>query len=190
VKLVLIRHGETEWSRAKRHTGRTDLPLTDAGREQARRAAAAVAGRPFALVLTSPLQRARVTAELAGLGDRAEVDPDLREWDYGDMEGRTTAEIREERPGWEVWSGDLPNGETLAEVGGRADRVIERVCGVDGDVAVFAHGHILRILGARWIGLSPEGGGRLALETAAVCELGYERERHVLVTWNDTSHLR
>jgi broad specificity phosphatase PhoE len=190
VKVVLIRHGETEWSRTKRHTGRTDIPLTEAGREQAAKAAAAVAGREFALVLTSPLQRARDTAHLAGLGEQAVEDPDLVEWDYGEYEGRSTADIRKERPGWEIWFDGCPGGEPLAQVGERADRVIERICGTDGDVAVVAHGHFLRILGARWITLGPEGGGRLALDTAALCELGYERERHVVETWNDTAHLR
>jgi broad specificity phosphatase PhoE len=190
VKVVLIRHGETEWSRTKRHTGRTDIPLTEEGREQAAKAGPVIEGRDFALVLTSPLKRAKETAALAGLGDRAEEDPDLMEWDYGDYEGRSTADIRKERPGWDVWTGGCPNGEPLAEVGARADRVIKRVCGIEGDVALVAHGHILRILGARWIKLGPEGGARLKLETAAICELGYERENHTIDVWNDTWHLR
>jgi probable phosphoglycerate mutase len=140
-------------------------------------------------VLTSPLSRARDTAELAGLGERAEVDDDLKELDYGEYEGRTTADVREQRPGWEVWDDDSPGGERLAHAGGRADRVIERVLAAGGDVAVFGHGHMLRILGARWIELDPVEGGRLALSTGAVCELGFERERRVIHVWNDTRHL-
>ncbi len=188
--VLLVRHGETEWSRDAKHTGRTDVPLTDEGREQARLAGRRLAGRSLALVLTSPLQRATETARLAGLGDRAELEPDLAEWDYGDYEGRTTVEIREERPGWDVWTDGCPNGETVDEVGARADRVIERVLGVDGDVALVAHGHLLRVFGARWMGVAAVRGGALALATSAVCELGWERERRVLEDWNDTSHLR
>jgi len=180
--IVLIRHGETEWSRDKRHTSRTDVPLTENGRVAARAAGEWLRGRDFVLVLTSPRARARDTAELAGL--RAEVDDDLVEWDYGDYEGRTTADVRLERPGWELWRDGCPNGEPIERVGERADRVIARALEVDGDVAVFAHGHLLRVLGARWIGLPPEGGGALALDTAARCELGFERERRVIATWN------
>ena len=178
--LVLIRHGETEWSRAKRHTSRTDLPLTDAGREQVR---ARPLDRKFALVLVSPRLRARETAEILGLTEVEYVE-DLVEWGYGDYEGRTTQEVREERPGWELWRDGCPNGEPIEEVGERADRVIERALAVDGDVALVAHGHLLRILGARWIGLPPEMGGALTLHTAARCELGFERERRVIVSWN------
>ena len=176
--IVLIRHGETEWSRDKKHTSRTDVPLTDTGRAAARR----LKGRTFALTLTSPRARARETAELAGL--QAEIDDDLVEWDYGEYEGRTTAEIREERPGWELWRDGCPGGEPIEKVAERADRVIERVLAVDGDVAIVAHGHLLRILGARWLELPPQWGGALALDTAARCELGFERERRVIVTWN------
>jgi broad specificity phosphatase PhoE len=169
-----------------RHTGNTDLPLTEEGETQARSAAARLAGRAFALVLTSPLQRARRTAELAGFGDRAEPDDDLRERDYGDYEGLTTKEIRVDRPGWDVWRDDLPGGETLEQLGARADRAIERALAADGDTLVFAHSHLLRTLGARWIGIGPEGGGKLVLGTAAVCVLGFERERRVLKRWNWT----
>ena len=176
--VVLIRHGETEWSRDKRHTSRTDLPLTDAGREQARRLALG----PFALVLVSPRRRARETADLAGLD--YELDEHLVEWDYGEYEGRTTADIREERPGWEIWRDGCPGGEPIGDVAARVDRVIERIVRSDGDVAIVAHGHLLRILGARWIGAPPELGGALKLDTAAVCTLGYERERRVIVSWN------
>ena len=183
-ELVIVRHGETEWSRTMRHTGNTDVALTEAGEEQARGVVGKLAGREFALVLTSPLQRARRTAELAGFGDRAEPDDDLRERDYGEYEGLTTREIRVERPGWDVWRDDLPGGETLEAVGARADRVIERALAADGDTLVFAHSHLLRTLGARWIGLDPDGGGKLTLGTAAVSVLGFERERRVILSWN------
>ena len=137
-------------------------------------------------MLSSPLQRARRTAELAGYGERAELDDDLRERDYGDYEGLTTKEIRKTIPGWDVWRDEMVNGETLAEVGARADRVIERALAADGDTLLFAHSHLLRTLGARWIGLGPEGGGKLTLGTAAICVLGFERERRVLKRWNWT----
>jgi broad specificity phosphatase PhoE len=187
--LVLVRHGETEWSATGRHTSVTDVPLTDRGREAAARLRSRLAGFEFALVLASPRARVRETAALAGLGERAEVDEDLAEFAYGEYEGRTTADIREERPGWSVWDDSAPGGETAAQVGARADRVIERVTVVDGDVAAFAHGHLLRVLGARWIGLDPVYGGHLGLDTGSVCELGYERERRAIWVWNDTSHL-
>jgi broad specificity phosphatase PhoE len=185
-ELVIVRHGETEWSRTMRHTGNTDLALTQEGEAQARSVAERLAGREFALVLSSPLQRALRTAELAGYGDRAEPDDDLRERDYGEYEGLTTKEIRRERPGWDVWRDDLPGGETLAAVGARADRVIERALAAEGDTLVFAHSHLLRTLGARWIGIGPEGGGKLVLGTAALCVLGFERERRVIKRWNWT----
>jgi probable phosphoglycerate mutase len=186
--VLLIRHGETEWSRDGRHTGSTDLPLTEEGRQHAEGLRTRLAGREFALVLTSPMQRARATAAIVGLGDQAEVLEDLREYDYGSYEGRRTADIREERPGWDFWLDGTPDGETHSEVGVRADRVIRRVLQAGGDVAVFAHGHLLRTLGARWMRLAPEAGGALALGTAALCDLGFERERRVVWTWNDTSH--
>ena len=140
-------------------------------------------------MLTSPLSRAAETCRLAGLGDLAETREELLEWDYGEYEGRTTAEIREERPGWYLWSDGCPNGETAAEVGARVDRLIAELRGVDGDVALFAHGHLLRTLGARWAELPPEEGGRLFLSTASLCELGWEREVPVIRLWNDTSHV-
>ena len=183
-ELVLVRHGETEWSRSMRHTGNTDIPLTAEGEAAARRMAERLAGREFALVLTSPMQRARETARLAGFGDRAEVDEDLRERDYGDYEGVTTKEVRKTIPGWDVWHDEVPNGETLAQVGARADRVIERALAADGDTLIFAHSHLLRTLGARWIGLAPDGGGKLVLSTATLSTLGFERERRVLRGWN------
>ncbi len=185
-EVVLVRHGETEWSRSGKHTGTTDVPLTDEGRDAARRLGGHLGGREFALVLTSPLERARDTAALAGFPD-AERDADLRELEYGDYEGISTPEIRETRPGWDVWRDGSPNGESLAAAAARADRVIARAEAAGGDVALFAHGHFLRILAARWIELGPEGGGRLALATAALSVLGFERERRVLWQWNDQS---
>ncbi len=191
MRIVLIRHGQTEWSRTGRHTGRTDIPLEPAGEAAARALAARLAGERFDLVLTSPLVRARRTAELAGLGDVAELDDDLQEWDYGETEGRTTAQMREQRPGWTVWRDGPPGGETVQQVGARADRVIARLLDAGPrTAAIVAHGHLLRILAARWAELDPSAGGRLSLSTAAVCELGHERERRVIKLWNDTSHLR
>ena len=187
--LVLVRHGETEWSRELKHTGLTDVPLTAAGREQALLAGARLATVEFERVLVSPLQRARDTAELAGLHDRAEVCDDLVEVDYGDYEGRRTVDIREERPGWDLWNDGAPGGEPLDAAGARADRVIARVEALDGEVALVAHGHILRILAARWLGLEARWGGAFPLQTGALCRLGHERERRAIVRWNATSHL-
>jgi probable phosphoglycerate mutase len=187
--IVLVRHGPTEWSVSGRHTGTTDLPLTGDGRAAAERLRERLARYDFALVLSSPLARARDTAALAGLGDRAQLDEDLREYEYGDYEGLTTDEIRERRPGWYLWSDGAPGGETPEQVGARADRAIARALQADGDVALFAHGHILRTLGARWIELPASHAGHLALGTAAVCELGTEREQRVIRLWNDTAHL-
>jgi len=181
---MLVRHGETEWSRAGKHTGRTDVPLTDRGREQALAVGEALRGREFALVLTSPLQRAAETCRLAGFGDQAQERDDLVEWDYGAYEGRTTEEIRKERPGWLVWDDELPGGETLAQVGVRADRVIAEVRAAEGDALLFAHGHVLRILAARWLGLEPRAGRLFALDPATLSTLGYEHETAVLRVWN------
>ena len=183
----LVRHGSTEWSTSGRHTGRTDIELTAEGEQAAQALRPVLAGRQFALVLSSPLQRARRTAELAGA--TPELDDDLREWDYGDYEGRTTPDIRETRPGWSLWKDGVPGGETADEVAARADRVIARVRAAGGDCLLFAHGHLLRVLGARWIGDGPDGGQHLLLSTAAVCVLGYERETPALARWNDTSHI-
>lgn len=183
-EVVLIRHGATEWSQNGRHTGRTDIPLTDEGRAAAQALAAQVAAWHFALVLVSPLQRARETCDLVGLGAQAVVDDDLREWDYGDYEGCTTKEIRESEPGWTIFTGAVPNGETLDEVAARADRVIARVDAVEGAAALVAHGHILRVLGARWCSLPPIHGAHLALDTSTLSVLGYERERKVVRRWN------
>jgi broad specificity phosphatase PhoE len=187
--VLLVRHGETEWSRSGQHTSRTDLRLLDEGVEAAAALGRRLAGRSFALVLSSPLIRASETARLAGVTG-AEIDEDLRELGYGSYEGLTTAEIRVERPGWDVWADGSPGGEPLAAAAERADRVIARAARAGGDVALFGHGHILRIVGARWLGLPPEAGGSLALGTAALCDLGYERERRVIWLWNDTSHFR
>lgn len=182
----LARHGETDWSAAGRHTGRTDLPLNANGVAAARTLAVALAGQHFDLVLSSPLRRARDTCELAGFGSDAEVDADLLEWDYGEYEGITTAQIREQRPGWTVFADGCPGGETLAEVATRADRVIARTRTVDGRVLLFGHGHSLRILAARWIELAPNAAARLELETASVSVLGWERETAVISRWNQS----
>jgi probable phosphoglycerate mutase len=190
VTVYLVRHGETEWSASGKHTSVTDVPLTEKGRDAAAALRSVFRGVSLALVLTSPRSRARDTAELAGLGDRAQVDDDLVEFDYGSYEGLTTREIRESRPDWNLWEDGAPGGETVAEVGRRADRVIARALAADGDVALFAHGHVLRVLGARWVEQDPALAGRLALSTAAVCRLGFERETRVIWTWDDTAHLR
>ena len=183
----LVRHGETEWARLGRHTGRTDVPLTETGRAQAIALGVRLAGHPFDLVLTSPLSRAADTAALAGFGDRAIVDPDLREWDYGAFEGRLTTEIRAEYPGWTIWRGPWPDGETIDQVAARADRVVARVRAAEGDALVVAHGHLLRVLAARWLGLRPASGSLFALGTATVSILGWEREYPVIETWNEGS---
>ncbi len=184
-ELWLVRHGETEWSRLGRHTGLTDVPLTDEGRAQARTVARKLDGREFALVLSSPLSRALETARLAGFAAEVETTDDLREWDYGADEGRTTAEIRVDRPGWTVWRDGPRDGETAEEVAARVDRVIERVRAADGDALVFAHGHLLRVLAARWLGEPPTEGRLYALSTATVSVLGWERETAVIERWNE-----
>ncbi len=181
----LVRHAETEWSRTHRHTGRSDVPLTDAGRERATELGARMAGHTFAAVLVSPLARARETARLAGFADGCEVREDLLEWDYGDYEGITTAEIRDARPDWYLWRDGTPGGETPEEVGARCDRVVEEIVSIDGDVAVFAHGHVLRALTARWVEEPVALGGRLFLSTGSVSTLGFEREVRVVRLWNE-----
>ena len=183
-EVVLVRHGETEWSRTLRHTGRTDVPLTDLGRRQAELVGTALRERTFALLLTSPLQRAAETCRLAGFSDVAQSRDDLMEWDYGDYEGRRTDEIREEVPGWTVFSGGVPNGETVEQVGARADRVIAEARAAAGDVLLFGHGYVLRILAARWLGLEPGAGRLFALDPATLSVLGYERETAVIREWN------
>jgi probable phosphoglycerate mutase len=184
---VSVRHAETEWTRSGRHTGRTDLPLTDGGRAAARGLAPKLREWRFERALVSPLRRARETCELCGLGDIAQTREDLAEWDYGDYEGLTTAQIHDQRPGWNLWRDGCPGGESPAQVGARADRVIAELGQLEGAVAVFSHGHILRVLGARWIEQPPALGARLALSTAAICVLGFERDTAVLARWNDTT---
>jgi broad specificity phosphatase PhoE len=184
--VVLVRHGETEWSRSGQHTSRTDVPLTDAGRATAARLGGALPIREFTLVLTSPLQRARDTCSAAGFGRLASSCPDLVEWDYGDYEGRTTVDIRTERPGWTLWRDGVPGGETVEEVGARADRVIARVRAAGGDALLFSHGHFLRVLAARWVELAPADGARFALDAGAWSQVGWEREQPVLRQWNVT----
>jgi broad specificity phosphatase PhoE len=183
-QLWLVRHGETEWSASGQHTGRTDLPLTLEGKVHARQIAGFLNGRPFGLVLTSPLQRARETCRLAGYGESTIADANLLEWDYGDYEGRTTAEIRKTREGWSLWKDGVLNGESIGQVATRARNVIDRALAGPGDTLLFAHGHILRILTACWLGLPPEAGRLFALGTASVCILGYERETRVITQWN------
>lgn len=190
-QIWLVRHGETEWARSGRHTGRTDIPLTDAGREQAQALGRRLAGRAFDLVLTSPSSRAADTAALAGFGARAVLDDDLMEWDYGDLEGRTTPDIQAEYQDWSIWSGPWPGGERPDDVGARVDRVLARCLApeVTGDCLLFAHGHLLRALAARWLRLPVASGGLFALSTATVSVLGWDRGRPVIETWNDSGHL-
>jgi len=182
---VLVRHAETEWSLNGRHTGRTDIPLTERGRAVAVALRERLSAWRFDLVLVSPSLRARETCELCGLGAEAQARPDLLEWDYGDYEGLTSAEIRAQRPDWLLWRDGCPGGESPTEVGARADRVVGEIRS-SGQVAVFSHGHMLRVLGARWIALGPDSGGRLGLSTAAICVLGHERQTAVIARWNDT----
>lgn len=183
-EIVLVRHGETEWSLSGQHTGRTDIPLTEHGRSQAQLLSEQLGDRQFALVLTSPLVRAVETCRLAGLAARALERPELMEWDYGAYEGRTTVDIRRERPGWTIWADGVPDGETAADVAARVDRVLDELRAVKGDAAVVGHGHLLRVLAARWLGLPPEAGRFFALDTASISVLGHERETPVLRGWN------
>lgn len=182
-QVFLIRHGETEWSRTGRHTGRTDIPLNAEGRLRAEAIGRVLRGQRLT-VWTSPLERARETCQLAGFADSANVDADLREWDYGIYEGLTTEEIRREQPEWAVWLSPIVSGESLEQVADRARRVIGRALAIDGDVGLFAHGHILRILAACWIGLPPVTGRFLALDTGSISALGYERDTRVVRHWN------
>ena len=181
-EIFLIRHGETEWSRSGQHTGRSDIALTDRGRAQAEALGRELKDKTLT-VWTSPLQRARETSRLAGF-DSPMVDPDLAEWNYGIYEGRTTAQIRADVPNWSVWDSPIVDGETLEEVAARARRVLDRAAAVNGDVGLFAHGHILRILAACWAGWQPAQGKSLALDTGTLSVLGYERETRVIRHWN------
>jgi broad specificity phosphatase PhoE len=183
-EILLVRHGETEWSASGRHTSVTDVELTEHGCTQAAALATRLAAYDVALVLSSPRRRALDTCSLAGVGAHVEIDDDLVEWDYGDYEGLTTSEIRATVPGWTIFDGGAPGGETAAEVAARADRVIARCVAVDGTVAVFSHGHFLRVLGARWVGLDAVDGRLLGLDTASISVLGDEREQRVLRRWN------
>ena len=184
-RLFVIRHGATEWSRTGQHTGHTDIPLLPEGEAQARATGALLAGQEFALVLTSPLQRARHTCELVGLGAQAQVEPNLIEWDYGEYEGITSEQIHRTVPGWTVWTGAIPGGETIDAVAARADAVIDRVLAADGDCIVFAHGHILRTLTARWCQLDPCEGRRFVLDPATLCVLGWEHDSRAILQWNN-----
>ena len=186
-RIWLVRHGETEWSSLGRHTGRTDIPLTAIGEQQAGEVASLLNGRSFSLALTSPLQRARETARLVGF-PQAEIDNDLAEWDYGVYEGRTTLDIRKQNSAWSIWTADIVNGESLEQVASRADRVIERALDSGGETIVFAHGHLLRILAACWIKLPPQAGRMLYLSTASISILGWERATRVLQLWNRAEH--
>ena len=183
-QIYLIRHGETEWSLNGRHTGVSDIPLTENGRRVARQWQPFAARRTFALVLTSPLARSRETCELAGLAGRAEIDRDLSEWDYGAYEGLTPQQIRTRQPGWMIFRDGCPNGESPAQVGARVDRVIARVRGASGDAAVFAHGHVLRVLAARWLDLAPGGGSHFLLDTATLCVLSSYHGVAAIRRWN------
>jgi broad specificity phosphatase PhoE len=187
----LARHGETAWSLSGQHTGRTDLPLTERGERNARALGQRLRGLEFAKVYTSPLQRAARTCELAGIGTSAEIDPDLVEWDYGQYEGRRTAEIHAERPDWQLFRDGCPGGESPGQIGARADRVVGRVRAIKGDVLVFSSGHFLRVLAARWLGLDASGGRYLLLSTASLSALGYEHNlaAPAIQLWNETRHV-
>ena len=182
--LWLVRHGETEWSASGRHTSATDLALTSEGERKAAAVGRMLAGKQFALVLASPLRRALETCRLAGYS--AVIEPDLHEWNYGSYEGLTTAQIQVQNPQWTIWTGTPPGGESASEVAARADRVIARAVAAGGDVALFGHGHMLRVLAARWLELDPTGGRLFALSTGSISVLGYEREARVLQMWNRT----
>ena len=191
-RVLVIRHGETEWTAQYRHTGRTDVPLNHHGEQRARLLAPILAAMPeveSATVLTSPLQRARETCELAGVGDRAIVVDDLAEWDYGEFEGTRTADLRVADPDWSIWTAPIERGETLAQVGARADLVIARLDAFAGTVVVFAHAHILRITAARWCGFPPIGGSHFTLLPASISTLAYERETKVIESWNRSPHV-
>jgi broad specificity phosphatase PhoE len=189
--IYLARHGETAWSLSGQHTGLTDLPLTEPGERNARRLGERLHGLTFARVFTSPLQRAARTCELAGFGTVAEVDGDLLEWNYGDYEGRRTVEIHAERPDWQLFRDGCPGGESPDQVGARADRVVNRVRSIQGDVLLFSSGHFLRVFAARWLGLEPAGGRYFLLGTASLSALGYEHNlsESVIRLWNETHHV-
>lgn len=190
--LVLVRHGDTAWSRSGQHTGRTDIPLLEEGRRMATQLREPLRAWDFAAVWTSPLSRASETCALAGYGDVAELRSDLMEWDYGTFEGKTKAEIRATSPNWTLWTDGVPCGESARDVGARADRIIAEARAVEGNVLLFAHGHLLRVLAARWLGLPPTEGRLFTLSTASISMLGLDSDgdQQVLQLWNDTTHLR
>ncbi|GGO88847.1 histidine phosphatase family protein [Wenjunlia tyrosinilytica] len=193
-RVILVRHGQTQWSLSNQHTGRTDIPLTEEGRRTVRLLGERLEGAPWnglkdAVVRTSPRVRATETCRLAGFGDRCEPWDTLAEWDYGEYEGRTTEEIRTERPGWMIWRDGVPGGERLEDVAARADKVVEWVRGGDRDVLVFSHGHFSRTLAARWLGLGPARGAAMPLAPAALSVLGWSYDQPALERWNDTAHL-
>jgi broad specificity phosphatase PhoE len=183
-RLYLVRHGETAWSLSGQHTGTTDLALTEQGEEAAKRLGPPLSRVAFARVLTSPMRRAARTCELAGLGAQATVDADLMEWNYGDYEGLTTEQIRGRAPGWLLFRDGCPGGESPEAIAARVDRLIMRVCAIDGDVALFAHGHVFRVLAARWLGLPVIVGRHFLLDTATLSILGYDREVPAVKQWN------
>ncbi|MCH9632131.1 MAG: Acid phosphatase [Chlamydiae bacterium] len=187
-KIYLIRHGETEWSRSKQHTGRTDLPLTKEGERQAKTLKRALAGIDFKKVFVSPLKRALQTCEFAGFLNQSQQTDDLYEWDYGDCEGLTTQQIRERTPNWNLFKDGAPNGESIEQVAARADQIIQLASQIEGNVALFSSGHISRVIGARWLSLEPQKAQLLALSTASISILGYEHEWKVIQNWNITSH--
>jgi broad specificity phosphatase PhoE len=183
-RVYLVRHGETEWSRSGQHTGITDIPLTENGRKDARRLAGILGRQSFSLVLTSPLSRARETCELAGLGDSAEIERDLMEWNYGGYEGLTPAQIHEEAPGWMIFRDGCPGGESPEQIGARVDRVVARVRAATGPVALFAHGHVFRVFAARWLGLPAGAGCHFLLDTGTLNILSYYRDVPAVKCWN------
>jgi len=183
-RVFLVRHGETEWTLSGRHTGKTDIPLTDNGRMAARRLSPMLARVDFDLVLSSPLRRALETCELAGLGERAQLEPDLREWDYGDYEGLTASEIDAKAPGWFLFRDGCPAGESPEQVGARVDRVIARLRARGGNAALFAHGHVFRVFAARWLQLPPQQGSHFLLDTATICVLSYYHDVPAIKRWN------
>jgi broad specificity phosphatase PhoE len=189
--IYLARHGETAWSLSGQHTGRTDLPLTPRGERNARRLGERLKSLAFAKIFTSPLQRAARTCELAGFKGSAEIDDDLREWDYGQYEGRRTAEIHSNHPGWDLFRDGCPGGESADQVGQRADRVVQRLRGIEGDVLLFSSAHLLRVLAVRWLGLEPAAARYFLLDTASLSILGYEHNRFepAIRRWNDTQHV-
>lgn len=185
VHIWLIRHGETEWSKSGQHTGTTDVPLTDEGRKQAAALAPVLASQQFDLVLTSPMSRAIETCKLAGLGNRAQVEPELHEWNYGVYEGRKTADIRKEIPDWSVWTSPIPEGENAADVGKRAQALIDKLIATNAThIALFSHAHFSRVFGAQWATGSPSLGAHLAMDTAAMSVLGFERDVRAIIKWN------